>query len=140
MNNNIFLQNKKYNPDVVSNFSEKNKERDRAKFTVKDELIDDISTSVGINYKEKMENDKPVNDIDSLIKKRLNERTNEEDKFKELYEKDENKLKRIPTSNPNDFKENPDFNELKNQKRENKQNPKFNDILNDLADLGIIKK
>jgi hypothetical protein len=137
MNNNIFLQNKKYNPDVISIFSDKNKERDNTKFNVKDELIDDISTSVGVNYKEKMENDKPVNDIDSLIKKRLNERTNEETSFKELYEKDENKQKRLPTSNPNDIKE---FNELKNQNRENKENPKFNDILNDLADLGIIKK
>ena len=131
MENNIFIKNKKYNPDVAKNYSKIMSERDKTNYTFKNEFINPEVVNKDKNvYKV----DKETNQMDLLIKEKLQEREKQEFEFKPTKNT-------IPTSNPNDFKE---FTDLKNQQvnYENKQkssNNSFNDILSDLKDLGILK-
>jgi len=131
MDKNIFIKNKKYNPDVAKNYSKTISDRDTTKFTFKDEFINpDI-----VNKDKTVYNvDKESAQMDLLIKQRLQERNKQEFDFKPSKNT-------LPTSNPNDFKE---FSDLKVQQTnyEDKQsdnNNNFNSILDDLKDLGILK-
>ena len=131
MDKNIFIKNKKYNPDVAKNYSKTISDRDTTKFTFKDEFINpDI-----VNKDKTVYNvDKESAQMDLLIKQRLQERNKQEFDFKPSKNT-------LPTSNPNDFKE---FSDLKVQQTnyEDKQsdnNSNFNSILDDLKDLGILK-
>ena len=45
MNNNIFLKNKKFNPDIDKNLNTLINERKEAKFTFKNEFINPINKS-----------------------------------------------------------------------------------------------
>lgn len=131
MDKNIFLKNKKYNPDIAKNYSKIISDRENTKYTYKEEFI---NPSV-INKNEKVyKPDKEEKQIDLLIKKKLEERQNQEFNFKPTKNF-------VASSNPNDFKE---YNYLKNQQTnyENKQkasSDNFNNILDDLKDLGILK-
>ena len=130
MNNNIFLKNKKYNPDIALNYSKVLNERNNAKFEYKNEFKNKEKVDLNINKL-----DQPTNEMDKLIQKKLQEREKQEFDFKPSKNI-------IPSSNPNDFKE---YNQLKEQqvKHEKKVTEKdnnFNDILRDLKSLGIIKK
>ena len=131
MDKNIFLKNKKYNPDIAKNYSKIISDRENTKYTYKEEFI---NPSV-INKNEQVyKPDKEEKQIDLLIKKKLEERQNQEFNFKPTKNF-------VASSNPNDFKE---YNDLKNQqnKYENKQkasSDNFNNILDDLKNLGILK-
>jgi hypothetical protein len=128
MEKNIFVKNKKYNPDIVSNYSKKLSERNNTKFKLKNQFSDsNIENNI-------CDVDKPIDQIDLLIQKKIQERENQE-----INLKPEKNV--VPSSNPNDFKE---YNELKNQsttyqQKNIKNNDNFNNILNDLQKLGIIK-
>ena len=132
MNNNIFIKNKKFNPDIASNYSKKLNERSSSKFQFKNEYMNDIGIDrEKINYKK----DNVDNEIDKLIQKKMNERENQEFEFKPSKNF-------IQSSNPGDFKE---YNDLKNEQlthevKNKKRDDDFNDILGDLKDLGILKK
>ena len=128
MEKNIFLKNKKYNPDIVSNYYKKISERNNSKFNFKNQFSDSNITNNLCDV------DKPIDQIDLLIQKKIQERENQE-----INLKPEKNV--VPSSNPNDFKE---YNELKNQsityqQKNIKNNDNFNNILNDLQKLGIIK-
>ena len=131
MDKNIFLRNKKYNPDIAKNYSKIISDRENTKYSYKEEFI---NPSI-VNKNEKVyKPDKEEKQIDLLIKKKLEERQNQEFNFKPTKNF-------VASSNPNDFKE---YNDLKNQqtKYENKQkasSDNFNNILDDLKDLGILK-
>lgn len=131
MNKNIFVKNKKFNPDVSINYNKKIENRKNNKFEFKNEFMNSVSLSKDDICKK----DKPVNNIDILIKQKMDERTQQQFEFNP-------KKNVIPSSNPNDFKE---FNDLKTDQvkyeiKENKKtNDNFNNILNDLQDLGILK-
>ena len=102
MDKNIFIRNKKYNPDVATNYSKALSQRQNTTFSFKDEFINPEI----ISKDEKVySSDKKCEDIDSLIKKRLNEREQQEFEFKPTKNI-------IPSSNPNDFKE---YNDLKKE-------------------------
>ena len=132
MNNNIFIKNKKFNPDIATNYSKKLNERSSSKFQFKNEYMNDIGIDrEKINYKK----DNVDSEIDKLIQKKMNERENQEFEFKPSKNF-------IQSSNPGDFKE---YNDLKNQQlthevKNKKRDSDFNDILGDLKDLGILKK
>ena len=118
MEKNIFIKNKKYNPDIVSNYSKKISERNNSKFKFKNQFSDSNITDNLCDV------DKPIDQIDLLIQKKIQERENQE-----INLKPEKNV--VPSSNPNDFKE---YNELKNQsityqqKRILKNNDNFNNI------------
>ena len=128
MEKNIFIKNKKYNPDIVSNYSKKLSERNNTKFNFKNKFSDsNIENNI-------CDVDKPIDQIDLLIQKKIQERENQE-----INLKPEKNV--VTSSNPNDFKE---YNELKNQsntyqQKNIKNNDNFNSILGDLQKLGIIK-
>ena len=132
MNNNVFIKNKKFNPDIATNYSKKLNERTSSKFQFKNEYMNDIGVDrEKINYKK----DNVDGEIDKLIQKKMNERENQEFEFKPSKNF-------IQSSNPGDFKE---YNDLKNQQlthevKNKKRDNDFNDILGDLKDLGILKK
>jgi hypothetical protein len=131
MDKNIFIKNKKYNPDIAKNYSKVISDRDNSKYTFKDEFINpDIVNKDKAVYKI----DKESTQMDLMINQRLQERDKQEFDFKPLKNT-------IPTSNPNNFKE---FSDLKNQQTNYEYNQKdkdnnFNSILSDLKDLGILK-
>ena len=128
MEKNIFIKSKKYNPDIVSNYSKKISERNNTKYKFKNQFSDkNIENNI-------CDVDKPIDQIDLLIQKKIQERENQE-----INLKPEKNV--VPSSNPNDFKE---YNELKNQsntyqKKNIKNNDNFNSIIDDLQKLGIIK-
>ena len=131
MNKNIFIKNKKYNPDIAKNYSKIISDRQNTKYSFKEEFI---NPSI-INQDDRVyKADKVENKMDLLIKQKMDERQNQEFNFKPTKNF-------IPSSNPNDFKE---YNDLKNQQNsyedKNKEsNNKFDNILDDLKSLGILK-
>ena len=131
MDKNIFIKNKKYNPDIAKNYSKIISERQNTKYSFKEEFI---NPSI-INQDDRVyKADKVENKMDLLIKQKMDERQNQEFNFKPTKNF-------IPSSNPNDFKE---YNDLKNQQNsyedKNKEsNNKFDNILDDLKSLGILK-
>ncbi len=132
MDKNVFIKDKKYNPDIVMNYSKKLNERSDTKFEFKNEFMNDCGISKDFS---EFKLDQPSNEIDKLIQKKMSERENQEFQFKP-------EKNYVPSSNPGDFKE---YNDLKNQQvtHETKnvnRNNNFNDILSDLQDLGILKK
>lgn len=128
MNNNIFLKNKKYNPDIDKNFNKMLEDREIINNTTRDNSISNIDfTNINVTTHPKIKDD----EITKLIKSRELERRKEEKDFKEYKNT-------IPTSNPNDFK---DFTNLKNNHNEynssNKDSDNFKSIVEDLKKLGI---
>lgn len=131
MDKNVFVKNKKYNPDININYNKVMNERENVNFKYTNQFMNKNN----INDKKLYDKDTPANEIDLLIKKKLDERTKQEFDFKPSKDL-------LPSSNPADFKE---YNDLKNQQtrheEKNKNNESsFNNILNDLQDLGILKK
>ena len=131
MDQNIFVKKKKYNPDIQMNYNKKINERENSKFTFTNEFMNKNNIKDEKMYKKYEEK----TEIDSLIQQKISERSKQEFEFKPTKNL-------IPSSNPSDFKE---YNDLKNQQttfeKKNKSNESnFNSILNDLQDLGILKK
>ena len=132
MNDNVFLKNKKFNPDINNNFNNLINERNCAKYSLKNEFINPINKSTD---KDAYIKDKPIDIIDELVKKKIEERSKQE--FEYTPQKN-----LTPSSNPNDFKQ---YNDLKKDQHvyENKNkrvNETFNSIMNDLQKLGILQK
>lgn len=132
MDKNIFIRNKKYNPDVATNYSKKMNERNNVKYTFKEDFINKNNVT---DNPEVYKVDKEISDIDLLIQKKLDERQKEEFDFKP-------QKNFVPSANPNDFKE---YNDLKTQQtkyetKNKKESDNFNDIMGDLQSLGILKK
>lgn len=131
MDKNIFIKNKKYNPDIAKNYSKIISDRQNTKYSFKEEFI---NPSI-INQDDRVyKADEQENKMNLLIKQKMDERQNQEFNFKPTKNF-------IPSSNPNDFKE---YNDLKDQQNnyENKNeesNNKFDNILDDLKSLGILK-
>lgn len=129
MNNNVFLKDKKYNPDIASNYSKALNDRKNSKFEYNNKFINNN------NQNEKSYNqDSKSDEIEILIKKKLDEREKQEFNFKPSKNL-------LPSSNPNDFNQ---FSNLKVQQVEHEKNIKekdnnFTDILDDLKSLGILK-
>ncbi len=136
MNNNIFVKKKKYNPDIVVNYSKIVNERENKKFEYTNEFHESekpLSSQVGLS--EKYTKDEKQIDMDKLINSKMEERKNQEFDLKPSKNF-------IPSSNPNEFKE---YNDLKNQQNKfeekiKSKNSSFDNILSDLKDLGILKK
>ena len=131
MNDNIFLKNKKFNPDIDKNLNSLINERNNAKFTFKNEFINPINKSQEKNAYKK---DEPINMIDELVKKKLEERSKQEFEYKP-------QKNFVPSSNPNDFKQYNDLkdDQLKYEVKENKKtSDNFNSIVDDLLKLGIL--
>lgn len=131
MEKNPFVKNKKYNPDVLVNHGKKIGERTNVEYKKKDELFNSQINSTSLNVKL----DKPINDLDNEIQRKILERKDQEFDFK-------GKKNIIPSSNPNEFNQ---FNDLKNNKErdnENKQIIKdennYDNVMDDLKKLGIL--
>ena len=135
MDKNIFIKNKKYNPDIATNYSKKLSERTTATYNLKDEFIN--NNNITDNPKV-YQVDEPISDMDNLIKQRLSERCKEETSIVDNLKPKKNF---IDTVDPNKFEE---YNNLKNEqtKYESKniqENKQFNNIMDDLKNLGILK-
>ena len=132
MNDNIFLKNKKFNPDIDKHLNKLINERNNTKFTFKNEFINPINKS---DKTDAYKVDKPIEMMDDLIKKKMEEGSNQALEYKAQKHV-------LPSSNPNDFKQ---YNDLKvdQNKYEVKENKKtsdnFNSIIDDLQKLGILK-
>ena len=131
MEKNPFVKNKKYNPDVLVNHGKKISERTNVEYKKKDEFFNSQINSTSLNVKL----DKPINDLDNEIQRKILERKDQEFDFK-------GKKNIIPSSNPNEFNQ---FNDLKNNKErdnENKQIKKdednYDNVMDDLKKLGIL--
>ena len=130
MENNIFIKNKKYNPDIAKNYSKVISERNNAKYDFKDEFMSQNSIAKNNDIYKK---DKPSDKMDLLMKQKLNERKQQEFEFKPSKNT-------IPTSNPNDFKEYSDLKvqQVKYEDKNKNNSNNFNSILSDLEVLGIL--
>lgn len=131
MNDNIFLKNKKFNPDIDKNLNTLINERKEAKFTFKNEFINPINKS---KEKDAYKKDEPIEMIDELVKKKMEERNKQEFEYKP-------QKNFVPSSNPNDFKQYNDLkdDQLKYEVKENKKtSDNFNSIVDDLLKLGIL--
>ena len=132
MNDNIFLKNKKFNPDINKNLDKLLNERDNTTFTFKNEFINPINKSTDNNSYKK---DESIDHMDKLIQERLKEREKQEFDYKP-------QKNIIPSSNPNDFKQYNDLKKGQNKyeiKEHKTTNDNFNSIVDDLQKLGILK-
>lgn len=124
MNNNPFIQNKKFNPDILNIFDKKEKERNHSAF----KYTNDIEEKYKI-IKEEIKQDKPLRNLQQLINDREKERKSQEEEF-------DFKQKKNILDVEKEFN---DFNNLKNnQKKTIKKNCNVDNILDDLKNLGIL--
>ncbi len=140
MDKNVFTKNKKYNPDVVSNHEKKRNERDTFKYQHTEKFFNlnnqsNESLSKQLSSKEEYKIDRPKEDLDAEIQKKMNERKNQEFDFK-------GSKNIIPSSNPNEFHQ---FNDLKNSnerqqdnKNEDKKKSEHESMMDNLKSLGIL--
>ena len=130
MNNNIFLQNKKFNPDISKKLSEKQNSRN-CYFETTNEIINPITGDTKLN---KLILDEPDKNINSKMSKLESERNNLDFQIKEslknnkFLEKDRNMDKSLNEKNHNDLKKN----------NIEKKSEKVGDILNSLKNMGIL--
>jgi hypothetical protein len=135
MDKNIFIKNKKFNPDIDTNYSKKLSERNNAIFNLKDEFINNNNNT---DNPKVYEQDKPISDMDLMIQQRLAERNQEESSIADKLKPTKNF---IDKDDPTKFQE---YNNLKNEQikyesKNVKENETFNNIMDDLKDLGILK-
>jgi len=135
MDKNIFIKNKKFNPDIAINYSKKLSERDNTTFNLKDEFINNNNNT---DNPKVYEQDEAISDMDLMIKQRLEQRCKEE---ASMINNLKPKKNFIDTVDPNKFQE---YNNLKNEQtkyesKNVKENATFNNIMDDLKDLGILK-
>ena len=123
MNNNPFIKDKKFNPDILNIFEKKETERKSSAFKYTDKIEEKYKI-----IKEDIKEDKPIRNIQQLIRQKEQEREKQEFEFKQkknIYETQE------------EFK---DFNNLKNNQKKTikKKNENVDSILDDLKNLGIL--
>jgi hypothetical protein len=142
--NNIFLNNSKskYNPDVIKLKEEYDKTRQTVIFKKSNETYNSITNNIPTNIKSQkdleLNKDTKINNLDSIILQKKNERELQDSQLKPI------KKKFIQDTKVNNCL---DFNELKVEQTQytethtknieiNKN--KYNDIMSNLKDLGII--
>lgn len=123
MNNNPFIKDKKFNPDILNIFEKKEIERKTNAFKYTDQIEEKYKI-----IKDEIKQDKPIRNIQQLIRDKEQEREKQEFEFKQkknMYELGE------------EFK---DFNNLKNNQKKTikKKNENVDSILDDLKNLGIL--
>lgn len=123
MNNNPFIKDKKFNPDILNIFEKKETERKSSAFKYTNQIEEKYKI-----IKEDIKEDKPIRNIQQLIRQKEQEREKQEFEFKQkknIYETQE------------EFK---DFNNLKNNQKKTikKKNENVDSILDDLKNLGIL--
>jgi len=123
MNNNPFIKDKKFNPDILNIFEKKETERKTNAFKYTDQIEEKYKI-----IKDEIKQDKPIRNIQQLIRDKEQEREKQEFEFKQkknMYELGE------------EFK---DFNNLKNNQKKTikKKNENVDSILDDLKNLGIL--
>jgi hypothetical protein len=126
MNNNIFLQNKKFNPDINKKFSEKQNSRN-CSFQQTNEIINPITGDTKLN---KLILDEPDKNINSKISKLENERNSQDYLIKESLKNNKfnDRLVINNQKNHNDLKKNVNI----------KKEEKVDDILKSLKNMGIL--
>jgi 4-diphosphocytidyl-2C-methyl-D-erythritol kinase len=125
MNNNIFLQNKKFNPDISKKLSEKQNSRN-CSFKQTNEIINPITGDTKLN---KLILDSPDKNINSKMSNLESERSNQDYLIKESLKN-------------NRFNDRVVINDQKNhndlKKNIKKKDEKVDDILNSLKSMGIL--
>jgi 4-diphosphocytidyl-2C-methyl-D-erythritol kinase len=125
MNNNIFLQNKKFNPDISKKLSEKQNSRN-CSFKQTNEIINPITGDTKLN---KLILDAPDKNINSKMSNLESERSNQDYLIKESLKN-------------NRFNDRVVINDQKNhndlKKNIKKKDEKVDDILNSLKSMGIL--
>jgi hypothetical protein len=126
MNNNIFLQNKKFNPDINKKYSEKQNSRN-CSFQQTNEIINPITGNTKLN---KLVLDEPDKNINSKISKLESERNNQDYLIKESLKNNKfnDRLVINNQKNHNDLKKNNNI----------KKEEKVDDILKSLKNMGIL--
>ena len=125
MNNNIFLQNKKFNPDISKKLSEKQNSRN-CSYQQTNEIINPITGDTKLN---KIILDEPDKNINSKMSKLESERNNQDYLIKES-------LKNNKFNDRNIINNQKNHNDLK--KNVKKKDEKVDDILNSLKGMGIL--
>jgi hypothetical protein len=125
MNNNIFLQNKKFNPDISKKLSEKQNSRN-CSYRQTNEIINPITGDTKLN---KIILDEPDKNINSKMSKLESERNNQDYLIKES-------LKNNKFNDRNIINDQKNHNDLK--KNVKKKDEKVDDILNSLKNMGIL--
>jgi hypothetical protein len=130
MNNNIFLQNKKFNPDISKKLSEKQNSRN-CSYQQTNEIINPIIGDTTLN---KLVLDEPDKYIRNKLSSLESERNNQDFQIKEslknnkYLEKDRNFNKTLNEKNHIDLKKN----------NIEKKSEKVDDILKSLKSMGIL--
>lgn len=125
MNNNIFLQNKKFNPDISKKLSEKQNSRN-CSFKQTNEIINPITGNTKLN---KLILDEPDKNINLKISQLESERSNQDYLIKESL-KNKRFNDRLVINNQKNH------NDLK--KNVIKKDEKVDDILKNLKNMGIL--
>ena len=125
MNNNIFLQNKKFNPDISKKLSEKQNSRN-CYFETTNEIINPITGDTKLN---KLILDEPDKNINSKMSKLESDRNNQDHILKENLKNNKYNDRLVVNNQKN-------HNDLK--KNVKKKDEKVDDILNSLKGMGIL--
>jgi hypothetical protein len=125
MNNNIFLQNKKFNPDISKKLSEKQNSRS-CNYQQTNEIINPITGNTKLN---KLILDEPDKNISSKISQLETERSNQDYLIKESL-KNKRFNDRMMTNNQK--------NHIDLKKSIKKKDENVGDILNSLKNMGIL--
>ena len=147
MNNNIFVRQnkKKYNPDIEPKLNNLENERTHTKFNLSKTIYNPITGIIPEKLNSQndlfLEKDNIKIDIKSLVLKKENERTQQNDTFKPIKTKVINNITQpsnITQHSNNDYIKT--YNELKNETTpKNTVTHNYDNILVGLKDLGIIK-
>jgi hypothetical protein len=125
MNNNIFLQNKKFNPDISKKLSEKQNSRN-CSFKQTNEIINPITGNTKL---DKLILDEPDKNINSKMSQLESERSNQDYLIKESLKNNKFNDRLVVNDQKN-------HNDLK--KSIKKKDEKVDDILNSLKGMGIL--
>jgi hypothetical protein len=125
MNNNIFLQNKKFNPDISKKLSEKQNSRS-CNYQQTNEIINPITGNTKLN---KLILDEPDKNMSSKISQLETERSNQDYLIKESL-KNKRFNDRMMTNNQK--------NHIDLKKSIKKKDENVGDILNSLKNMGIL--
>ena len=125
MNNNIFLQNKKFNPDISKKLSEKQNSRN-CSYQQTNEIINPITGNTKLN---KLVLDEPDKNIILKLSKLESDRNNQDHILKENLKNNKYNDRLVVNNQKN-------HNDLK--KNVIKKDEKVDDILKNLKNMGIL--
>ena len=146
MNDNIFIREKKdkYNPDIMGNTKNKERERKNTKFDLSTQIYNPITNIVPQTIKNQKDlqltKDENISnmDIKKLIAQKERERYEQELKYKPTKQRIMSNEETRTTNNIMTFNELKKTADINNVHQQNKN--KYDNILEGLKDLGILKK